>query len=179
MKPSELVVIGIGQELRGDDGAGLAVVRRWQKEYPQTARRLRVEPCPLPGLDLLNVWDGARVAILVDAVISGARPGRDEVATLHELDREDLESFGAGGQSAHGWGLAESLELAEELNTDDQIPKIRILAISASEFKLGTGLSPAVRKALPLAAEHLEEMINGFLDREAVFEYLPPVYIVY
>lgn len=176
-RPSDIVVIGIGQELRGDDGAGLAVVRRWQKRYPQTSGRVRVELCPLPGLDLLNVWDGARVAIIVDAVLSGARPARDEVATLQELDRKDIDSFGEGSQSAHGWGLAESLELAEELCCGD-LPEIKVLAISGTEFELGAGLSDPVKKALPRAAEHLEEMINGFLDKEAVAEGMPPVYVV-
>lgn len=157
---NEIVVIGIGQELRGDDGAGLAVVRRWQGRYPQTASRVRVEICPLPGLDLLNVWDGARVAIIVDAVLSGARPG-----SLRELGPGDLESFGPSARSAHGFGLAESLELAADLSVDE-LPEIRILAITGAEFDLGTGLSPAVKRALPLAVDHLEEMINGFLGSE-------------
>lgn len=170
---SKLAVIGIGQELRGDDGAGLAIVRRWQKQYPHTARQVRVELLPLPGLDFLNVWDGVRAAIIVDVVLSDARPG-----SLHELGTGDLESFGAGAQSAHGWGLAESLALAENLGSEDQLPEIKILAIAGSAFKLGTGLSPAVIAALPRAAEHLEGMINGFLDEEAVFEQLPPVYVI-
>ncbi len=163
----EIVVIGIGQELRGDDGAGLAVARRWQKQYPQTASRVRVELSPLPGLDLLNVWDGARVAIIVDAVLSDARPG-----SLQELDRRDLTSFCAGSKSAHGFGLAESIELASELCMDD-LPEIRILAISASQFELGTGLSSEVKKALPRAAEHLEEMINGYLETIGPSVYIP------
>ena len=170
---NDIIVIGIGQELRGDDGAGLAVVRGWQKRFPQTASRVRVELSPLPGLDLLNVWDGARVAIIVDTVLSGALPG-----SLHELDRNDLKSFDDGAQSAHGWGLAESFELAETLGADDRLPEIRILAIAGSEFKLGTGLSPEVKNCLPRAAEHLEEMINGFLNEEAVLEIQTPVYVV-
>ena len=169
---NEIVVIGIGQELRGDDGAGLAVVRRWQKQYPLTASQVRVELCSLPGLDLLNVWDGARVAIIVDTVRSDARPG-----SLHELDCNDLGSFGAGTQSAHGFGLAESLKLANELCMDE-LPEIRILAISGSDFNLGSRLSPTVKKALPRAAEYLEELVNGFLDKEAVFEKWPPIYVV-
>ena len=171
-RPNEVVVIGIGQELRGDDGAGLAVVRRWQKQFSQAASRVRVELCPLPGLHLLNVWDGARVAIIVDTVHSDARPG-----SLRELDCRDLESFGSGSQSAHGYGLAESIELATELCLDE-LPDIRILAISGSHFELGTGLSSEIKKSLPRAAEHLEEMINGLLDEETVFEKLPPVHVV-
>ena len=168
---SDIVVIGIGQKLRGDDGAGLAVVRRWQQQYPRTAKRVRVELCPLPGLDLLNVWDGARVAIIVDAVASNARPG-----SLHELDREELQSFSTAAGSAHGWGLAESLELAAGLAAPDELPEIRILAISGTEFRLGKSLSPSVKKALPRAAEKLQEMIDGFLHEEAVFEYLSPTH---
>jgi hydrogenase maturation protease len=171
-QPSDVVVIGIGQELRGDDGAGLAVVRRWQKQYPKTASRVRVELCPLPGLDLLNVWDGARVAIIVDAILSDARLG-----SLRELDCGDLASVSAGSQSAHGFGLAESIELATQLCMDE-LPEIKILAISGSKFELGTGLSREIINALPRAAEHLEEMINGVLDKDAVFEKLPPVHVV-
>jgi hydrogenase maturation protease len=169
---NDIIVIGIGQELRGDDGAGLAVVRQWQKQYPQTAANVRVELTPLPGLDLLNVWDGARVAIIVDAVLSDARPG-----SLMELDCNDLDSFTTDAASAHGFGLAESLELAKDLCMD-QLPEIKILAISASEFKLGIGLSPAVRNVLPDAVERLEYMINGFLIQEAVSHTGTPVHVV-
>jgi hydrogenase maturation protease len=162
MNAGEIVVIGIGQEMRGDDGAGLAVVHRWQKLYPRTASRVRVELSPLPGLDLLNVWDGARVVIIVDAIASDARPG-----SLTELDCDDLASFGSDAQSAHGFGLAESIKLAEELCVN-QMPQIKILAITGTDFRLGTGLSPTVKNVLPRSVEHLEEMVNGFLEGEAV-----------
>jgi hydrogenase maturation protease len=86
---------------------------------------------------------------------------------MSELDCEDLASFGEDAQSAHGFGLAESIKLAEELCVNE-MPQIKILAIVGSEFKLGTGLSPSVKNALPRAAEHLEEMVSGFLEEEAV-----------
>ncbi|HLD94744.1 MAG TPA: hydrogenase maturation protease [Anaerolineales bacterium] len=165
---NEIIVIGIGQELRGDDGAGLAVVCRWQRQYPQTSSRVRVELYPLPGLDLINVWDGARVAIIVDAVHCDARPG-----SLYKLNPDDLASFGADAASAHGWGLAETLKLAAELALPGEVPEIRTLAISGSNFKLGTGLSPAVKRALPAAVAHLQEMVNGVLDQDAVLESSP------
>jgi Ni,Fe-hydrogenase maturation factor len=32
-----ILIIGIGQSLRGDDGAGLAAVLRWQQQFPTQA----------------------------------------------------------------------------------------------------------------------------------------------
>ncbi len=85
-----IVVIGIGQTLRGDDGAGIRAVQRWQAAYPATAShpQLRVELEELPGLSLLDRLSGADAAILVDAVRSGAPPG-----CLYRLELSDLDAF--------------------------------------------------------------------------------------
>ena len=48
----DIVVIAIGQALRGDDGAGLEAVRFWQQKYPRSAASVRVEVMELP-------WTGA------------------------------------------------------------------------------------------------------------------------
>jgi len=34
MPKARLLIIGMGQELRGDDAVGLEVVKRWQADYP-------------------------------------------------------------------------------------------------------------------------------------------------
>src|SRR5512139_2985786 len=77
-----LVVVGIGQALRSDDGAGLAAVQAWQQSYPESARcsNVRIEMAELPGTGLLALLEGAQAAIVVDAVRSGATPG-----TVHAL----------------------------------------------------------------------------------------------
>src|SRR3972149_11531346 len=119
MLKTKLLLIGLGQDLRGDDAAGLEVVKRWQAEYPETARdpELLVELAPLPGLSLLSFLECVEAAILVDAVHSGAVPGR-----LHILDSEDLASFGGDARSAHGWGVAETLMLGQDLH-GEKMPK--------------------------------------------------------
>ena len=103
-------LIGIGQSLRGDDAAGLEAVRLWQAQYPQTAQKLQVELSELPGLALLDRLDGMEAAILVDAVQSRATPG-----TIQRLGPEELAAFSTDAQSAHGWGVAETLALGRSL----------------------------------------------------------------
>ena len=164
MPKTKFLVIGLGQELRGDDAAGLEVVKRWQAEYPETARdpELVVELSPLPGLSLLSFLECVEAAILVDAVQSGA-----PVGTVHVLQREHLAAFGTDARSAHGWGLAETLALGEELYADKLPKRIRLLAIEAGGLELGSRLSAAVQAALPAAAQKLQELVLLLRQPEA------------
>ncbi len=156
----KIAVIGIGQSLRGDDAAGLATVRRWQENNPQTANRqnVRVELSELPGLGLLDLLEGAQAAILVDAVRSGATPG-----TIHRLRLEELSAFSAGSKTSHGWGVAETLELERLLNPDRKRIAIRLIGIEAGQIQISNELSPAVLAALPSACEAVQEEIGRLL----------------
>ncbi len=150
-----LTIIGIGQSLRGDDGAGLAAVRRWQEMCPAQHPDVRIELAESPGLGLLNLLEGAAAAILVDAVRSGAIPG-----SLHCLDESDIAAFLDGANSAHGWGVAESLALSRQLDPDSLPARLVLIGIEAGQVKLGEGLSPAVAASLPDAARLIQETIQ-------------------
>lgn len=158
----QVVVCGLGQTLRGDDAAGLIVVRRWQAQYPQTARhpRVTVHLLELPGFALLGMLEGAESALLVDVAVSGAPPG-----TLHWVQPDRLEAFAAGSTSAHGWGVAETLRLARALRRP--LPsRLDVLAIEAADFNLGAALSPEVEAVLPDAVEAVEAWVRRCLHAE-------------
>jgi hydrogenase maturation protease len=156
----QIVVIGIGQSLRSDDGAGPEAVRRWQAAYPETASRpeVRVELAELPGLGLLDLLEGAEAAVIVDAVQSRAAPG-----TLLRLGPDDLASFTPDAGSAHGWGVAETLQLGRTLSPSLADCRITLIGIAARRFELGGGLSPQVEAGLAQAVECLEKEIRGLL----------------
>ena len=65
----KLVVIGIGNEYRRDDGAGLVVARRIRAAAPG----LRVREESGEGAALIEAWRGAEIVVLCDAVHSGSR----------------------------------------------------------------------------------------------------------
>ena len=155
----EFAVIGIGQSLRGDDAAGLAAVRLWQEQYPQTASRVQGELCELPGLGLLDLLDGLQAVILVDALHAPDAPG-----TLYRLGPDELAAFTADTQSAHGWSVAETLFLGRSLYPEVAKCRITLIGIVGGQFILGSGLSPAVKDALDAAAVLIEKEVQALLD---------------
>ncbi len=154
-----LVIIALGQELRRDDAAGLAIVREWQRAYPHSAAdpEVHIEMAGLAGLNLLTFLELADAAILVDCVRSNAPAG-----TLFMLEESELASFCASSGSAHGWGVADTIALGRSIGA--QIPaNLTILAIAAADLSLGEGLSPDVQSALPAAAGQIEKLYKNYI----------------
>lgn len=157
-----ILVLGIGQSLRGDDSVGLEVVRAWQEKYPATARRVRVDFSEQPGLDLVELLNGMDAVLLVDALYNPAEP----IGTIHNLGLHQLESFGFSSRSAHGWGVAEGLKLAKHLNPELAKTQIEILGISIRQSKNVTELSLEVKQSIPTACDLIEEKVRIFLEKK-------------
>ena len=151
------LVLGIGQSLRGDDGAGLAAVKHWQSLFPARPLDpdLRAGSLELPGLALLDFLAGIDQALLVDAVRSGAASG-----TLHWLGEANLSGFCLGSGSAHGWGVAETLALGRQLHPEKMPSQLTVLGIEAGELDLGEGLSPEVASVMDEAALLIEGWVR-------------------
>lgn len=159
-----VLVIGVGNEYRRDDGAGLAAARRLGAAagVPVMLHDGR------DGTALLDAWRGAATVILFDAAQSGAAAG-----TMHRLDAggEDEPSevrrgLGAGhapGASTHGLGVAEAIALARALRC---LPRrLIIIGIEGSRFDDGVGLSPAVEQVMDEAvALGLDEIPEAYFD---------------
>ena len=157
----KIVIIGLGQSLRGDDAAGLEAVRRWQEHYPETAgsRDIRVEICELPGLALLYLLEGANAAIIVDAIqTTSAPPG-----TILRIGPDELASFTADAQSAHGWGVAETLQLGLLLYPALATCRITLIGIVGKSFEMGVRLSRKIEEALLDACSLIEKEAQSIL----------------
>jgi hydrogenase maturation protease len=160
-KMTKVAVIGIGQSLRGDDAAGLEAVRQWQEKFPETAGRpdIRIEASELPGLALLDMLEDVDAAILVDAVHSSSPSG-----TIHRLDEKDLSAFTSDAKSAHGWGVAETLDMGRLLGKTGNIP-IRLIGIEAEQTILGTGMSQRMQDNIPFVCEIIQKEVEIILNK--------------
>ena len=97
---SSIVIIGVGNEYRSDDGAGIAVARRLRALF-STGVTVREESGE--GAALIQAWQGAAWMMLVDAVRSGAPPG-----TIHRIDAQAAPMpTGFFSYSTHAFSVAE------------------------------------------------------------------------
>ena len=153
-----ILILGIGQSLRGDDAAGLEAVQLWQSQHPDSAAQVQVELSELPGLALLDLLEGMDAAIIVDAVQSSASAG-----TVIRLGPDELASFTPDAGSAHGWGVAETLQLGRSLYPWLAKCRVTLIGIVGKDFCMGAGLSPEVREALAEAVEVLENEVCSLI----------------
>ncbi len=146
-------VVGVGNEMRGDDGVGLAVVRALSGTVPEGVAVLECEGEPV---SLLSAWEGHERAIVVDATQSDAEPG-----TIRRIVAADGPLPPAlAGSSTHLLGLADAVELARALK---RLPAATIVyGIEGASFDTGTGLSAPVAAA----AEKVAAAIRRELEDE-------------
>jgi hydrogenase maturation protease len=134
-----ILVIGIGNEYRTDDAAGLIVARR-VKEMNHPHVTIGEESGE--GVALMEAWKGVDAVVVIDAVHSGAQSG-----TVHRLDAH-AQSIPARffHCSTHTFGVAEAIELSRALN--QLPPRLILYGIEGENFDVGARLSSGVERAV-------------------------------
>jgi hydrogenase maturation protease len=141
---SRTVVIGVGNAFRGDDAAGREVAKRAQE---RVRGELDVVVCELEPTRLIDAWEGAELAVVVDAVSSGGEPG-----TVHRFDatREPLPGR-EFRSSTHALGIGETIELAREIG---RLPsRVVVFGVEGEVFGSGTSLSSHAEQGVERAVE--------------------------
>ena len=135
----ETIVIGIGNIIRGDDGAGIHALRllRERRGLPQ---QLQLIEGGTLGLELLPYLRDAGRIILLDAMDAGESPG-----TVFCLKAPNLMGLN-GSWSVHQLGVADLITALRFIRDDE--PDITIIGIQPGNTDWVTQLSPQVNAAL-------------------------------
>ncbi len=153
---SGIVVIGVGNRYRRDDGAGPAVVDALASGPALGVARL-VELDGEPAR-VVDAWTDADLAIVVDALRSGGGAAGsvrrvevgDDVGVLGSMS-------GAGGSHALGIGAAAALGRAL-----GRMPaRLVVFGVEGSSFEHGDELSQPVRRAVTEVAGRIAAEIEG------------------
>ena len=139
-------MIGIGNAWQGDDAAGLVVAQQLRDRAGEEITVLEMEGEPV---SLVEAFDGADDAFLVDAVRSGAKPG-----TVHRIDAtDDPVPATLSAASTHTLGVGEAIELGRALG---RLPRrIVLYGIEAESLSAGGELTPAVARAVDEVVERV------------------------
>lgn len=138
------LLIGLGNPQRGDDGVGIAVVRR-VAEIATGAVEVVESDDPA---SLIDTWSGVEQAVVVDAMKSGCPAGT--VLTL-DVTETPLPSEGWAKGGTHSLGLAAAVELSRALG---RLPRrLVVVGVEVDGVTASSELSPAVLASVDTAAD--------------------------
>ena len=134
-------VIGLGNRMRSDDGAGLEVIRQLREGSPAGSGSDVLTECTGDASALIELWQGQGTVVVVDASMSGHEPG-----SIRWLDGFDVAFSDRGmAASSHALSLREAVELGTALG---QLPRsLQVVAIEGESFGFGATMAAPVAAA--------------------------------
>jgi hydrogenase maturation protease len=150
------VVVGVGNELRHDDGAGPEVIARLRALQPGDAGLSSVTLALSDGEPgrLIDLWEGASLAVVIDAV----RDSRLPPGHTWRLAPAALADMADSAASSHGIGLGDTVELARALG---RLPaRLTVLAVVGRDFGFGAGLTAEVAAAVAELVDQVREIVR-------------------
>jgi hydrogenase maturation protease len=156
-----VLVAGLGNVLRGDDGFGPAVVQALESEgiLPENVSLLELG---IGGVSLVHeLMEGYEALIIVDAMDRGGAPGTlyvteitvPEVAAIPSLQRYEL------GSDMHQAVPTPALLMAQALGVLP--PIVRMVGCQPAETEeFSTELSPIVQQTLAAALQAIYKLIG-------------------
>ena len=148
------LILGLGNDILCDDGAGLYVARELKKILANR-NDITVAEASIAGLGLLDLLTGYNKAIVIDVIQT--RDGK--AGEVYKLNSNDFAAT-RHTASTHNIDFASALELGNRLGLS--LPKeIVVFAIEASDvttFK--ENCTPGVKKAIPKCIDMVLKELN-------------------
>ena len=148
-----VLVLGIGNSLLGDEGAGIAVLK-FLEQQQQIDQSVRLLDGGTLSFTLAGELDSASALIVLDAAELNSAPG-----TVKCFENEAMDRFlGQAKRSAHEVGLLDLMDMARLM---DNLPQRRaLIGIQHKQIDWSTSPTPAVASAIPEAAEAALKLIQ-------------------
>jgi len=152
MDKKNILVVGIGNYLMGDDGLGIHVIKKLQDE--KLPDNVELVDGGTKGLNLMNYFENKQLAIIIDAINIEKKPGE-----LIIIDGENVNRFFKIKYSVHEIGI---VDLFDSLMLLDMLPeKIFLIGLQPCKIALQTELSEPLEKNLHLVINKVKEIINA------------------
>lgn len=136
------MIIGLGNTILGDDGAGIYAVRELKKRYNGESG-LSFEEASTGGIGLLDLMDNHDEVVIIDAILTG----RGQPGQIYRMEIDELRPS-KGLLDPHHLDIRTACELGKRLGY--KMPqKLKVYAIEIEEDKVFSDqISDAVRKGI-------------------------------
>lgn len=152
---AEILVLGLGNILMGDEGVGVRVIERLLEQY-EFPERVRIMDGGTLGLDLLPYLEDASRLLVVDAVQARKPPG-----TLVRLAGDEIPIFlDASKVSPHQDGLQDLLAVA---TLKGYLPEEVVLwGVQVESLGVALELNPTVAAQVGALVERVVGELRGW-----------------
>ena len=147
-----VLVLGLGNVLCGDDGAGVAAIRALLDAY-LVPEGVQVLDGGTLGLALLPWVRDAAAVVLVDAIAADGPPG-----TLVRLEGDEVGHAAVRRLSVHQIGVADLLDGNRLLGGPD---KVVLVGVVPESMELTVELTPTVRDAVPALVDRVAAEVGA------------------
>jgi hydrogenase maturation protease len=145
----DVLVIGFGNLLRGDDAAGPVLVRRMRERGLPPG--VECADGGTVGMDVVFRMQGRAEVILADACRSGSEPG-----ALFEVPGEELEKLPQPiGINLHSFRWDHAIAFARWLLKEDYPARVTACLVEGASFEPGAPLSATVDRAVDALVDRL------------------------
>ncbi|MDM8515351.1 HyaD/HybD family hydrogenase maturation endopeptidase [Desulfobacterales bacterium HSG16] len=149
MEQPHIMILGVGCLLLTDEGFGIHVINRLNREY-NFSENVSVVDGGVLGMNLMGTISEADRLIVVDVIRNGGEPG-----TLYRIDHEDIPERIRAKNSLHQIDFLEALTLCQAL---DHVPETVILGVEPKDMT-NYGIQPT-----PLISSKIEQMLKMVIE---------------
>jgi hydrogenase maturation protease len=141
-----MLVAGAGNDLMGDDGAGIYVINKLEELNPD---HVDLRNCGTDLFRLATARQHYEQIILVDAIRANEPPG-----SIHWFTPDHIGNYSVSG-SVHQLSVMEILSLLPLMNANFRGSEFYIVGIEPGDFTYQQGLSAAVQKSAEMVFQLL------------------------
>jgi len=141
-----IVVLGVGSELRRDDGAGLEIVKRLKDNVPASVKLIECGTVPESFVDPVSKWKPTHI-LIVDSAEMGKPPGTSELIKAENISGISL--------STHHMPLSILIKYLESTTG----AKVVLLGIQPQDITFGEGLTTIIQKTVKEIVKILKEVL--------------------
>ena len=153
-----ILILGVGKYLMGDEGIGVHLVRRMEKDpLPEGVDLLDGGTA---GFQLMEYLERYPTVIMVDATLD-----KNPVGTIRMIEPKFSQDF-PKAMSTHEIGLK---DLIESLSLMGKMPKVYLFVMSVADIaNLHIGLSPQVEAAMDLLKNRILKLTASLKNNAVV-----------
>ena len=152
MASNNILILGLGNILLGDEGVGVRVIE--QLLTHPLPDQIEVIDGGTAGYELINFFEGKEKVIIVDAVKTNDTPG-----SVYKMDLSAVQEDDTVQLSLHQIGLKNVFKMASMMDLNPEVTLVGIVPKDYQDYNIG--LSEEVEKAIPLAIETVLKEIES------------------